>query len=56
VSILELKAGAEGVLQQPLLPNEHALGAFLAACCYDSYDNQALYALSLEKEPRAETE
>ncbi len=56
VSMLELKAGSSAILSQQVPSNELALAAFLFLCCKGTYDNQAMYALSLEKEPRVETE
>ncbi len=54
-SVLALKDKAEEVLAQPLAVVDAPLQAFFVHVSSASYDNQALYELSLEREPRAET-
>jgi hypothetical protein len=55
LSTLALKERAEDVLAQVTPVAETSLLAFFTACCNGTYDNAALYDLSLEREPRAET-
>ena len=54
LSVLSLKERADEVLAQPVSVADASLLAFFTSCCNGTYDNAALYELSLEREPRTE--